>query len=421
MKKVFNISTKSSETDTNKPSKKRKVFKTLGFSSLALLMGAAGVFAFAPLGNAPMSPNTLNASATTQGQTFDLGLDPQNDPVVYTTESGLKIKKSNGKYSSTTTVTTNKGFSYTQDLRNFYYFTMGSFSGTIYTAVDTTTTYTVTNEPVNWLIIGRGPGLNFVKETPAGQRVESDRDKGEITVSNTLYLPNMFADIPEHSDIPKGCMLVLSEKLLGKMYFNSRDGNNLTVQEDPEENLLYYSDGVVYGNRYRFMGDINTNAAGEQTWTNKPDGSLYTYINSLFSKNTSGTILKNSLGFTQAQADLIVPQQLYTFYSNGSGHPLAETPSTDGGTYYTMFPLAYRAANSSIKQNFCVEDYLKIDNNRIAILIGSSQCIAWATRTGAPLETRRMYTVNYQGEYNSATNSVRSASGVRPAMVMKLS
>ena len=417
MKKVFNISTKSSETDTNKPSKKRKVFKTLGFSSLALLMGAAGVFAFAPLGNAPMSPNTLNANATTQGQTFDLGLDPQNDPVVYTTESGLEIKKSNGKHTSAITVTTNKNKTYTQDLTSFYYFTMGKFSGTIYVGDTTTNTYTVSNEPVNWLIIGRGPGFNFEKSTPAGTSLVNDRDKQEISTS-ALTLPNFFTTVPEHSDIPEGCMLVLSEKILGQYYFNTTGIVNNSV------NTSYYDINYVqgtgsYGNRYRYMGDLNTSTSGAQKYTKKTDGALYTHINNMFSKSTSGTILKNGLGFTTEQASLIIPQQLYTYYSNGGNDDLAETPSTDGGTYYTMFPLACRTTHASTYQNFCVEDYFPTVTQAVAVLIGSNQPFGWHTRTGRRDANFGVARMTAHGDSNYYVN-VNANIGVRPAMVMRL-
>ena len=127
--------------------KKRKIFKTLAFSSLALVMAAGGIFAFAPIGASASTP----PPTTTTG----LGLDPKNDPVVYTTESGLEIRMSNAnKFSGTVTTTTNNGYTYTQDLTSFYYFTMGTWSGSIHSVVsgDRTATFSVSNAPVNWKI-----------------------------------------------------------------------------------------------------------------------------------------------------------------------------------------------------------------------------------------------------------------------------
>ena len=163
--------------------KKSKLLKSLGFASLAIFMGATGIFAFAPLANTPILPNGLNASASTESQNFDLGLRPDTDPVVYVTESGLEIKKSNGKYTSTTTTTTNIGYTYTQDLTSFYYFTMGTYSGTIYTAKTVSDIYTVTNEPVNWLILARGSGFEFSDNTPAGDSIKIDNPKQEFAIT----------------------------------------------------------------------------------------------------------------------------------------------------------------------------------------------------------------------------------------------
>ena len=75
--------------------KKSKLLKSLGFASLAVFMGATALFAFAPLNNTPTLTGGLNASASSEKQTFDLGLRPDTDPVVYVTESGLEIKMSN--------------------------------------------------------------------------------------------------------------------------------------------------------------------------------------------------------------------------------------------------------------------------------------------------------------------------------------
>ena len=426
--------------------KKRKIFKTLAFSSLALVMAAGGIFAFAPIGASASTP----PPTTTTG----LGLDPKNDPIVYTTESGLEIKMSNAnKFAGTTTTTTNKGNTYTQDLSSFYYFTMGTFSGTIYTGANgsATASYDVSNEPVNWIILGVGSHSNAFVESvsnylfsaiknhdylfedgeyffdnqhetfsPAGQLIDS-------TINAKTYIMGKVKDsIKVHTDIPKGCMLVLSEKLLGQSCFNA--SGNITG--------IYNSSGIDcyapviagsnYGNRYRYYGNAGTNTVGAQSWAESGNagGSLYNYVNNLFSKNTSGTILSNSLGFTTEQANLIVPQQLYTFYSNGTDYPLAETPSTDGGTYYTMFPLTYRTVHTATKQNFCIEDYLNSNSKRVASLIGSNQSYVWWLRSGHLEYNYASNFVWHDGSYSGNTGAGMTSAvvlqGVRPAMVMKL-
>ena len=395
--------------------KKRKIFKKITLAGLAACMFCLPILAgCAPAEMLPQKP--------TQGQNFDLGLNPETDPVVYTTASGLQIKKSDGKYSSTTTTTTNKGNTYTQDLRGFYYFTMGTFSGTIYTSETIDSTYTVTNERVNWLIIGKGPGFNFESNTPAGSAIQGDVNKQEMAFSNSMYESIDLSSIPQHSDIPQGCFLVLSEKLLGNMYFNSSGALNAGIYTgNPMTNILQ-SKGV-FGNNYLYYGSASTETNGKQSWNKNANngGSLYNYINSLMCVNKSTGLIMgdNNLNFTQAQADLIVPQQLYTFYSNGDGYPLAETPSSDGGTYYTMFPLAARDQLSTY-QNFCIEDFFSTQENIIASLIGTNLASYWWLRTGAPPYTANAYSISPNGGC-SYHNSVSNVYGVRPAMVMKLS
>ena len=253
--------------------KKRKIFKTLALSSLAVVMAAGGIFAFAPIGASASTP----PPTTTTG----LGLDPKNDPVVYTTESGLEIRMSNAnKLSGTTTTTTNTGYTYTQDLSSFYYFTMGTFSGTIYTAKTKTDTYTVTNEPVNWIILGLGSHTNAFVESvsnylfstiknndylfsngeyyfdnqhetfsPAGQLIDS-------TISAKTYIMGKVKDsIVVNTDIPKGCMLVLSEKLLGSTYFNCKGDMNAV-----------WNTGYNAGKIYYVLAEYNKNYYGRFRW-----------------------------------------------------------------------------------------------------------------------------------------------------------
>ena len=412
MKKLFNNSTKGNETTSKS---KRKFLKTFSFTSLALLMGAAGVFAFAPLGTSPSVASANEIETTTAS---GLGLDPKNDPVVYTTESGLKIKQSKGKIENTITTTTNTNYSYTQDLSGYFYITMGKFTGTIYNSNNLTSTYSVSNQEINWLIIGRGAGFEFSDSTPAGNSVNNDRAKQEIAIMEN-YMPISMNTIPYHSDIPDNCFLMLSEKLLGQSPFNSTATHDVLYEGFTGCTIIQNSG--CYGNRYRYYGNVHTRETGSQSWTlsNNKGGDLYKYINNLFSKNSSTGAIEgeNKINFSQAQANLIVPQQLYTYYSNGEGYNYAETPSTDGGTYYTMFPLAYRAAHSSTKQNFCIEDYLKTTSTQVACLIGSTKSFHWWLRSGTASHSSLVMHVRPDSAivgYNSS-----DFLGVRPAFVIK--
>ena len=141
------------------------------------------------------------------------------------------------------------------------------------------------------------------------------------------------------------------------------------------------------------------------------------YINNLFSKNNSTGAIEgeNNLGFSQEQANMIVPQQLYTVYHNTSSY-LLETPSTDGGTYYTMFPLAARY--SSVTQNFVIEDYLSSGNEMVACLIGSNQTYYQHLRSGLPNSSQQL---TYAIGINAiAAGTVHNYFGVRPAFVLRI-
>ena len=427
--------------------RKNKFLKTFGFTSLALLMACTGVVAFAPLGIGSAQEQTI----TTTG----LGLDPKNDPVVYTTESGLEIRMSNAnKITGTSTLTNNLGTNFTQDLTSFYYFTMGKYSGTLYTSKSTTDTFTVTNEPLNWIILGLGENASYfldevsknlfstwknnmqnigeysnvsnlageyffsdIYETysPAGQLIDS------AVSAKTYIMDKVKASIVNHPDIPEGCMLVISEKILGQAAF-TRSGSSLTFWTS-EGTGHFLRHGSPLGCRYLYNGNNTAETGGRQSWTisGNAGGTLYNAVNNLFSKNAStGAIVSNLLNFNQTQANLIVPQQLYTYFSNGQGYNYHETPESDGGTYYTMFPLASRGAYSSTYQNFCIEDYLTTNTQRIASLLGSTQSDFWWLRSGYPWPNFNNVACEIEPSGNLSSGIAHDFFGIRPAMVMKL-
>ena len=125
--------------------KKKTFLKSLSFTSLALLMGAAGVFAFAPLGASPNNlananemVDQINTKADGENIKYApsaLGLDPENDPVIYTTESGLEIKYGG--------IDLNNSLASGKPLSGYPYFTMGTYNG----------------YAVNWVIIGRNTNV----------------------------------------------------------------------------------------------------------------------------------------------------------------------------------------------------------------------------------------------------------------------
>ena len=95
MKKIkfSNISTTQSSSAKRKG--KLKVWKTFGFASLALLMAAGGTFAFAPLGAGTPLATANESGKTTYTTEQGLITSKADDPVIYTTESGIEIKYGN--------------------------------------------------------------------------------------------------------------------------------------------------------------------------------------------------------------------------------------------------------------------------------------------------------------------------------------
>ena len=135
---------------------KKNFFKPFCFFSLSILVSFTGILAFLP-GNSNL--NTF-LSANLENVKYDLsplGLDSENDPVVYTTEGGIEIKFGGSKFNS-------------GNLSGYTYFTMGTYNAT----------------PVNWVIIGRGLGFNFESSTPAGTSLVNDRDKQDTVKARGL-------------------------------------------------------------------------------------------------------------------------------------------------------------------------------------------------------------------------------------------
>ena len=238
--------------------KKSKLLKTISFSSLALLMGMVGTMAFAPLGTtAPLTSastmDQINTKADGENIKYApsaLGLDPENDPVIYTTESGLEIKWGNA---STTALgggneegTVVPELLLTGNLKDYPYFT--TTNGSI--------TY-------NWVIIGHNltPGPEYQKlsywqtnksisatyeyffdsvyETtnPAGSAIK-DNILNDYTARNLISIStSLLTSVTKNTtEIPEGCVLVLAEKILFTATY-SNSGNGLTDAQIEDLNL----------------------------------------------------------------------------------------------------------------------------------------------------------------------------------------
>ena len=309
-----------------------------------------------------------------------LELDPENDPVLGTTENGITIRYHNKALTGTwdydtfmktylepTTSTAQTGTFY--NLSGYLYITLGSW---------------------NWIIIGRNSSLNtitftntyaqgtatpneFVKfasyntyanalkgqtetTTDAGSVINSANAKGIVNTVSTAtrnYSVTLSSyNVVSSSDLNNysGCVLCLCAGTTGDSYYNST--------------VPYYS--------YFPSSDLDT--------------AMTTVYNNIKS----------------AAGDQIQPTSLTTYGYNGS------TFTTYPHSEY-LFPLAYKEVNSS--QNFCVETYLDSKPKRDIDAY-------WWLRSGSSSYSGFAYRVNADGSISDY--SLNTSRGVRPAFVLKI-
>ncbi|MBO5309867.1 MAG: hypothetical protein J6A98_01530 [Clostridia bacterium] len=103
--------------------------------------------------------NAQNGALSPQEQLLagtDLGLDPENDPVVYTTDYGLEIKYANALTNT--------------NLAGYTYFTLGEYDGT----------------PVTWVILGYDPSMSDWVGDFTGAKFGSGPIQGGYIQSTTI-------------------------------------------------------------------------------------------------------------------------------------------------------------------------------------------------------------------------------------------
>ena len=157
----------------------------------------------APMNSAQASVGGGESPASTASP---LGLDPENDPVIFTTESGLDIKfhqTFNDYYA---------GILETGALAGYCYVTMGKYN----------------NNPINWVVIGMsesgfgGASLGDVDwgidQTPAGLAVENsiiNKVKNTSVVGDNNALIYYLNAVAVSDELEQGELLMLSEDILG--------------------------------------------------------------------------------------------------------------------------------------------------------------------------------------------------------------
>ena len=372
--------------------KKSKFFKAFGFGSLAVMMAVAGTFAFAPLGASPSTLANADVSDTINtvaGNGIEyapspLGLDPENDPVIYTTESGLEIKFGGattalGGGNETTEFATSLPSG--KPLSGYPYFTMGTYNGYAVnwviigkstTGIPTTSTTGMSDYNYEKLSTWQGKTSEsptyqhffeqtYEATTPAGAAIKNSGTLNNYAARKIDYMfnPSILSSIVSHEEISSGCVLALSECCLGT-------------------STTYYD--------YR-------------------SSALRTYIQNLY---------KTNLNLTDKQKTMIVEQTALSTWTHQSNHP----------TYSDfMFALTHYTSHTFPISRYLTEN---TDSLKLACQIGSNVGVRYWLATSASSNADTNYQcccIEANGHeswgdgtgYTTYTNSL----GVRPACVIK--
>ena len=218
-------------------SRRRKLLKILGASSLAIMMGASvlcGVL-ISPMHSAQASVSKEDVYNTSSAS--PLGLDPENDPVVFTTDYGLEIKSHDAgvpnislKGSSGSTTVSGTSWNYIS-AGGYNWIIIGSYS---------TSSYTIsTLTAPQYQTIG-----SLADSTSAGSAVKNDFSKQVIKVNDMVVPAFSNAKKGYNGEIPFGCVLCLCAGNITTTTFNAStsSGNNYSGS-----NLQSYMNNTVYG------------------------------------------------------------------------------------------------------------------------------------------------------------------------------
>ena len=359
--------------------KKRKIFKTLALSSLAVVMAAGGIFAFAPIG--------ANASEGIETTTERVGLIEAkvDDPVIYTTEYGLEIKFGNAVSAS---ATMNSG-----NLTGFPYFTTTK-NGTEYI----------------WVIIGRNANVNILTNALSAHLYSTW--KATNSVVNGTFAKYYFENIDSFS--PAGA--TLNSVLATKAYIQDKVLNNTpkTSTEIPSGCVLALANTATTGlqvwssghwdNAYSYDASLNNNSQGKNN-TREVCDNYYTNDTFGFGPNLS------SLQSTTLTQYGVFWSSAYTLGSHSYITQFGNTTTsfaTTGTVSQYFFPLG----NHTTYDNFRWQTYLTADQVKTSVNV-------WA-RTSTALNDGAYY-ITTSGETGTDGDYQASIAAVRPACVIKLS
>ena len=224
--------------------KKNKIFKALGFSSLALLMACTGVVAFAPLQSTQISFASDAEMTTQQG----LITPKADDPIIYTTESGLDIKYGNaaivalGGGNETQEYET---MTSTSKLSGFPYFTTTKGS-TTYTWVIIGKSTTMPNNSfyasydtlANWQgLTSQSPTYKeffdeiYEEASPAGTLLKNKGVLNNYTARGIKNVLPTSSTIKSNDEIFSGCVLAIANTSVGNSVLYPSINNCTTLAQ----------------------------------------------------------------------------------------------------------------------------------------------------------------------------------------------
>ena len=210
----------SAQNDRDFEKKNNKFLKVFGCLALATFMTATALFATAPLGAGLASAVSESETQPTAQEKLALGtlnLNPETDPVIYTTSSGLDIK-----FGGISSVVSGGSTGYS-------YITMGTYDAT----------------PVNWLILGYNSSLAYLFNgtivVDGGNELitdtADDSPAGIAIKKNNCYSSK---GVQNDVELKAGEVLLYSDRNLTNTVFNSHNYN--TSQAKNAVQALYDND-----------------------------------------------------------------------------------------------------------------------------------------------------------------------------------
>ncbi|MBQ2713383.1 MAG: hypothetical protein IJF22_00255 [Clostridia bacterium] len=351
----------------NKPTgltgKKNRLFKSLGIGAMAVFMGILTVLGTActptqtntnPENGSLASGNNMEAVKPAPSP---LGLDPKNDPIIYTTESGLEIKYGGISFNQSYAGSGLGG------LVGYPYITMGTYN----------------NKSVNWIIIGRANNLSAL-DTSINTYIFSNWQSNQTILHYAKYF---FENIYETTS-PAGNAINNS---IAQAAFADYATINLS-KPTPDSEI---DDDCV-------LALCETTLGTSSTSNNYNNGSLKTACDNLY---------KTNLNLSDEDKSFITSQSLKNYYYGG-GYSTC--------TQY-IFPMAAEAGYGE----FALTTYFNIsigaDNSFLASSV--QWWTRTGATTGNSTGSRAVKTTGWIDGNNSSRYATET-NYIRPAMVVNL-